>query len=74
MKWILLAIVPISLVIASLAEENEPPKKPNPDVKTSYMPVLDTESFSAVRNRMMEAKPGVEKPVQKGVRVKLLPV
>ncbi len=61
LKWILLAIVPISFIIANLAAENEPPKKPKPEVKSSYAPVVDTESFSAVRTRMMEAKAGVMK-------------
>jgi cytochrome c peroxidase len=59
LKWILLAIVPTIFIIANLAADDEPPKKPKPEVKSSYAPVVDTESFSAVRNRMMESKQGV---------------
>ena len=35
--------------------------KPAPAQKSSYAPVVDTESFSTVRNRMGEAKGGIMK-------------
>jgi cytochrome c peroxidase len=59
-KWTLLSIVSISIVIVSLAAEDSS-KKPAPAKKSSYAPVVDTESFSAVRTRMSEAKPGIMK-------------
>ena len=59
-KWMLLAIVSISIVIVSLAAEDSS-KTPAPAKKSSYMPVVDTESFSAVRNRMSQAKAEVMK-------------
>ena len=57
-KWILLAIVLIGFVLAGFAAENPASKKPATPEKTSYMPVVDLESFSAMRNRMSEGKPG----------------
>jgi cytochrome c peroxidase len=60
-KWILLAIVLIGFVLAGLAAENPASKKPASPEKTSYMPVVDLESFSAMRNRMSEAKAGIMK-------------
>jgi cytochrome c peroxidase len=60
-KWILLVIVLIGFVLAGLAAENPASKKPATTEKTSYMPVVDLESFSAMRNRMSEAKAGIMK-------------
>jgi cytochrome c peroxidase len=61
-KWLLFSIpiLTISIVIVSLSAQDSSPK-PSPTQKSSYMPVVDKESFSAVRNRMSEAKPGVMK-------------
>src|SRR5436190_5318177 len=59
-KWMLLSIVSISIVIVSLAAEDSS-KTPAPAKKSSYLPVVDTESFSAVRNRMSQAKAEVMK-------------
>ena len=59
-KWMLLSILTISIVIVSLSAEDSP-RTPAPAKKSSYMPVVDAESFSAVRTRMSEAKPGVMK-------------
>jgi cytochrome c peroxidase len=59
-KWLLLSILTISMVIVSLAAE-ESPRPEAPAKKTSYMPVVDKESFAAVRDRMSDAKPGVMK-------------
>jgi cytochrome c peroxidase len=60
-KWILLAIVLIGFVLAGLAAENPASKKPATPEKTSYMPVVDLESFSAMLKRMSEAKAGIMK-------------
>ena len=59
-KWLLLSILTISIVMVALAAE-ESPRTPALPKKTSYMPVVDAESFAAVRDRMSEAKPGVMK-------------
>jgi cytochrome c peroxidase len=59
-KWMLLSILTITIVIVSLSAEDSP-RTPAPAKKSSYAPVVDAESFSAVRNRMSEAKPGVMK-------------
>ena len=59
-KWMLFSIPTISIVIVSLSAEDSP-RTPAPAQKSSYAPVVDTESFSAVRNRMSEAKPEVMK-------------
>lgn len=59
-KWMLFSILTISIVIVSLSAEDSA-KTPAPAKKSSYAPVVDVESFSAVRNRMSEAKPGVMK-------------
>ena len=59
-KWLLLSILAISLVIVSLSAE-DPPPTPAPAKKSSYMPVVETESFSAVHDRMSGAKSGVMK-------------
>src|SRR6266550_430154 len=59
-KWMLLSIVSISIVIVSLSAEDSS-KTPAPTQKSSYLPVVDKESFSAVRNRMSEAKAEVMK-------------
>ena len=59
-KWMLLSIASISIVIVSLSAEDSP-KTPAPAKKSSYAPVVDTESFATVRNRMSEAKAGVMK-------------
>ena len=59
-KWTLLSIISISIVIVSLAAEDSS-KTPGPAKKSSYLPVVDTESFSAVRNRMSQAKAEVMK-------------
>ena len=61
-KWPLFSIpiLAISIVIVSLSAQDSSPK-PAPAQKSSYAPVVDTESFSAVRNRMTEAKPGIMK-------------
>src|ERR1700693_4962646 len=61
-KWLLFSIpiLTIGIVIVSLSAEDSP-RTPGPAQKSSYLPVVDKESFSAVRNRMSEAKPGVMK-------------
>src|SRR5467141_2231534 len=61
-KWWLFSIpiLTIGIVIVSLFAEDSP-RTPPPAQKSSYLPVVDKESFSAVRNRMSEAKPGVMK-------------
>jgi cytochrome c peroxidase len=59
-QWRLLSILAISIVIVSLSAQDSP-RTPAPAQKSSYLPVVDKESFSAVRNRMSEAKPGVMK-------------
>src|SRR5450830_1578624 len=61
-KWLLFSIpiLTISIVIVSLSAEDSP-RTPAPAQKSSYLPVVDKESFSTVRNRMSEAKPGVMK-------------
>jgi len=59
-KWMLLSIFATSIVLVAMAAEDAAPK-PGPAIKTSYMPVVDKESFSAVHDRMSEAKPAVMK-------------
>jgi len=59
-KWLLLSILAPGLVIVSLSAE-DPPPTPAPAKKSSYMPVVETESFSAVHDRMSGAKSGVMK-------------
>ena len=61
-KWWLFSIpiLTISIVIVSLFAEDSP-RTPAPAQKSSYLPVVDKESFSTVRNRMSEAKPGIMK-------------
>ena len=61
-KWLLFSIpiLTISIVIVSLFAEDSP-GTPAPAPKSSYLPVVDKESFSTVRNRMSEAKPGIMK-------------
>ena len=54
-KWLLFSIPTISIVIVSLSAEDSS-RTPAPAQKSSYAPVVDTESFSAVRNRMTEAR------------------
>ena len=54
----LLATVLIGLILAGLAAENPACKKSATPETTSYMAVIDLESFSAMRNRMSEGKPG----------------
>jgi len=56
LKWPLLAIVFLGFVLVCFAAEDTGPKKPKPEAKTSYMPVLDMESFSATHSRMSAAK------------------
>jgi hypothetical protein len=60
-KWLLFSIpiLAISIVIVSLSAQDSQ-RTPAPAQKSSYLPVVDKESFSAVRNRMSEA-PGVMK-------------
>src|SRR6266550_2926495 len=61
-KWLLFSIpiLTISIVIVSLFAEDSQ-RTPAPAQKSSYLPVVDKESFSTVRNRMSEAKPGIMK-------------
>ena len=59
-KWMLLSILTIGIVIVSLSAEDSS-QTPVPAQKSSYLPVVDKESFSTVRNRMSEAKPGIMK-------------
>ena len=61
-KWLLFSIpiLTISIVIVSLFAEDSP-RTSAPAQKSSYLPVVDKESFSTVRNRMSEAKPGIMK-------------
>src|SRR5258708_13273280 len=58
-KWLLFSIpiLAISIVIVSLSAQDSSPT-PAPAQKSSYLPVVDKESFSAVRNRMSQAKAG----------------
>ncbi|MEY2556420.1 MAG: hypothetical protein QOF93_1564, partial [Verrucomicrobiota bacterium] len=50
-KWMLFSTLTISIVIVSLSAQDSSPT-PAPAQKSSYLPVVDKESFSAVRNRM----------------------
>ncbi len=61
-KWLLFSIpiLAISIVIVSLSAQDSQ-RTPAPAQKSSYLPVVDKESFSAVRNRMSGAKPGIMK-------------
>src|ERR1700730_707216 len=59
-KWTLFSILTISIVIVSLSAQDSSPT-PAPAQKSSYLPVVDKESFSGGRNRMSEAKPGIMK-------------
>src|SRR5258705_6786360 len=61
-KWLLFSIpiLTIGIVIVSLFAEDSQ-RTPAPAQKSSYLPVVDKESFPTVRNRMSEAKPGIMK-------------
>src|SRR5438270_11612691 len=61
-KWLLFSIpiLAIGIVIVSLSAQDSP-RTPALAQKSSYLPVVDTESFPAVRNRMSQAKAEVIK-------------
>ena len=58
--WMFICLSAVLVVIASVfaqsPQQNAPPKKPS-----SYMPVVDTETFAATRDRMSAAKSAVMK-------------
>ncbi|HEY2881728.1 MAG TPA: cytochrome B6 [Pirellulales bacterium] len=53
LRWSLAALVGLTLTTAIRAADNPPP--------SSYMPVVETEPFSAVLKRMTDDKPKIEK-------------
>lgn len=59
-KWMFICLSVVFVVIASVLaqspQQNAPPKKPS-----SYMPVVDTETFAATHDRMSAAKSAVMK-------------
>jgi cytochrome c peroxidase len=59
-KWMLFSTLTISIVIVSLSAEDSS-RTPAPAQKSSYLPVVDKESFPVLRKRMSEAKPEVMK-------------
>jgi cytochrome c peroxidase len=59
LKLLVLGIVSLGFALVCSAAEDSTSKKPTPAPKTSYMPVVDAESFSVTRNRMSAAKPGI---------------
>lgn len=60
-KWSLIRILAFCAVIAPLSAQNSPQTRPAPPKKSSYMPVVETESFGVVRDRMSAAKTAVMK-------------
>ena len=51
----------VAAVITVLSAQNSSQTAPKPEKKSSYMPVVETESFAAVHDRMSGAKPGIMK-------------
>lgn len=60
-RWKLIAIAVICTVITSLVAQTSPQAKPAPKKNSSYMPVVETESFTAVQQRMSAARPAIMK-------------
>ena len=60
-KWSFIRILAFCAVIAPLSAQNSPQTRPAPPKKSSYMPVVETESFGVVRDRMSAAKTAVMK-------------
>ena len=60
-KCSLIRILAFCAVIAPLSAQNSPQTRPAPPKKSSYMPVVETESFGVVRDRMSAAKTAVMK-------------
>ena len=51
----------IAAVITVLSAQNSSQTQPKAEKNSSYMPVVETETFAAVRNRMSAAKPTIMK-------------
>jgi cytochrome c peroxidase len=51
----------VAAVITVLSPQNSSQTQPKPEKNSSYMPVVGTESFGAVRDRMTAAKPSIMK-------------
>jgi cytochrome c peroxidase len=60
-KWSFIRILAFCAVIAPLSAQNSPQTRSAPPKKSSYMPVVETESFGVVRDRMSAAKTAVMK-------------
>jgi cytochrome c peroxidase len=61
-KWKFIGIISaFCAVIVSLSAQNPPQTRPTPPKKSSYMPVVETESFAIVQDRMSAAKAAVMK-------------
>jgi cytochrome c peroxidase len=60
-KWMLIRTAAIGGLMASLFAQDAPQPRPEPQKKSSYMPVAGTESLATVRRRMRAAKAAVMK-------------
>lgn len=61
LKCMIIRTAAICAVTASLFAQDVPQTRPGPPNKSSYMPVVETESFAIVRGRMSAAKAAVMK-------------
>ena len=59
-KWMFVCLSALFVVIASVFAQT-PQKNPPPKVPSSYMPVVETETFAATHDRMSAAKPAIMK-------------
>ena len=59
-KWIFICLSLVFLVIRSVFAQS-PQQNPPPKVPSSYMPVVETETFAATHDRMSAAKSGIMK-------------
>src|SRR6266550_1639155 len=59
-KWMFICLSVVLVVIASVFGQS-PQQNPPPKVPSSYMPVVETETFAATHDRMSAAKSGIMK-------------
>jgi cytochrome c peroxidase len=59
-KWMFICLSVLFVVIASVFAQS-PQQNPPPKVPSSYMPVVETETFAATHDRMSAAKSGIMK-------------
>src|ERR1019366_10189464 len=60
-RWIFLCISVVFVVIASVFSQGQPTQNTPPKKPSSYLPVVDAETFAATHDRMSAAKSAVMK-------------